>query len=89
MKAKGIPKSALARKNFDDYFAMCVQAHEEDVEFRRIASFAHRIVHMSQSKRGLSCNNDKVFLLDAFTARPLGHHLNSIGHRSVSCEDLV
>ena len=39
MKAKGIPKSALARQNFDDYFAMCVQAHEEDVEFR------HGVLH--------------------------------------------
>ena len=53
MKCKGVPKSALAKKSFEDYYTMCMKGYEDTVEFRRIASYAHRILHIAQTKRAL------------------------------------
>lgn len=91
-KCKGVPKKALAPKTFQDYWNMSYETFEDQVidaesvneddprtdraTFVRIGTRKHYILHILQTKRCLSVNNDKVFQMDVNTSRPLGHRDN-------------
>jgi len=80
MKAKGIPTGDLKRLHRHQDFLDTVQHPDVDrqVEFRAIRSINHNMEHRLTKKRGLTGDNDKVFLLGPNASRPLGHWRNSL-----------
>ena len=79
-KAKGVPGHVVKKQfNFEKYTALLVEnAMEVAVTFNQFRSYGHHIALINTSKRGLSWNNDKVFVTvssDRF-CRPLGHYAN-------------
>ncbi len=65
---------------FEKYAALLVETNVPEVlvNFNQFRSYGHRIALINTSKRGLSWNNDKVFVTvspDLF-CRPLGHYAN-------------
>jgi hypothetical protein len=80
MKAKGIPTNDLKRLHRHNDFLDTVQHPNIDrqVEFRAMRSFHHQMEHRLIKKRGLTGDNDKVFLLGPHASRPLGHWRNLV-----------
>jgi hypothetical protein len=78
MKAKGIPTNDLKRLHRHNDFLDTVQHPNVDrqVEFRAMRSIHHQMEHRLIKKRGLTGDNDKVFLLGPHASRPLGHWRN-------------
>ena len=80
MKAKGIPTRDLKRlQRHEDYVKTVMQPNlDSQVEFNAIRSSRHQLEHRLIKKRGLTGDNDKVFLLGPNASRPLGHWRNSL-----------
>ena len=80
MKGKGIPKKDLKRLHKHNDFLETVMNPNVDrqVSFRAIRSTHHRVEHRWITKRGLTGDNDKVFLLGPHASRPLGHYANAL-----------
>ena len=76
MKGKGIPKNALKKKRFEDYFRMNFKPIIDYAEFMRIGNHKHKLEHLACRKQGLSSYNDKVFRVSPNESRPLGHWRN-------------
>ena len=80
-KAKGVPGHVVKKQfTFEKYAALLVETNVPEVlvNFNQFRSYGHHIALINTSKRGLSWNNDKVFVTvspDLF-CRPLGHYAN-------------
>jgi hypothetical protein len=78
---KGIKKSALKNKiRHEDYLRCLFGESQEDqrqtVSFYNLRSFDHKIQLFQYNKVGLSCGNDKQYLLDdGITSLSYGHYL--------------
>jgi len=75
-KAKGIPKKALIERRHDSFVRALFEHEREDVKFLKLVSKKHTVTLERQKKKGLNAFNDKVYQLDAFESRPLGHYEN-------------
>ena len=80
MKAKGIPTNDLKRLHRHNDFLDTMQHPNIDrqVEFRAMRSIHHQMEHRLIKKRGLTGDNDKVFMLGPHVSRPLGHWRNLV-----------
>ena len=80
MKGKGIPTRDLKRLHcHNDYADVLKQPQiKTEVQFSAIRSKRHQVEHRLIRKRGLTGDNDKVFLLGPNASRPLGHWRNSL-----------
>jgi len=80
LKAKGIPTRDLKRLHrMEDFLDTVRQPNiDRQVEFRAMRSINHQVEHRLIRKRGLTGDNDKVFLLGPGASRPLGHWRNSL-----------
>ena len=80
LKGKGIPSRILkTTKTFEDYKRMVTEPQKDWVEFKRIGSKRLRLTHFEQRKTGLGPYDDKIYQVDAWHARPLGHWRNRGG----------
>ena len=83
-KAKGLSKRALyaiqgekeRKLHHDLYRRVLYGGLESSASYVAIRSKRQRLQHVEQSKKGLSCYNDKVYQLNTSFARPLGHWRN-------------
>ena len=80
LKAKGIPTRDLKRLHrMEDFLDTVRQPNiDRQVQFRAMRSINHQVEHRVIRKRGLTGDNDKVFLLGPGASRPLGHWRNSL-----------
>ena len=80
MKGKGIPSRELKRLQcHNDYVNVLNQPQvNTEVQFKAIRSKRHQVEHRHITKRGLTGDNDKVFVLGPNASRPLGHWRNSL-----------
>ena len=80
LKAKGIPTRDLKRLHQMEDFLDTVRHPNIDrqVQFRAMRSHNHHVEHRLIQKRGLTGDNDKVFLLGPGASRPLGHWRNCL-----------
>ena len=67
---KGIPKHCVMSLDFEDYKEAVFNPMVQDVEFRGMR------MHVNFQKIFVTSFNDKVFMLEDLTCRPMGHWRN-------------
>jgi hypothetical protein len=79
LKGKGVPTKALERqyKNVEAYKEAILRRNAPPAQFRSIQSRDHIPEHRLITKKCLTADNDKVFLLSPYASRPLGHKQNA------------
>ena len=83
-KFKGVPKVVREKQSsFDrynevvhDYRTGLVDGKPRNVKYTTLRSKEHSLEHLVEYKKDLVPANDKVYEVDNFRSRPLGHHLN-------------
>ena len=78
-KGKGVPSRQLKRLcNFEAYRNALFFNEASSLSFFAFRHSKHIIKHCQITRQGLTADNDKVFILNAESSRPLGHKLNKI-----------
>jgi hypothetical protein len=77
-KGKGIPKNTLATTKTVQSFLDALLHPEviDKVSFKTLRSVNHVAEKRHMTKRGLTADTDKVYLISPFASRPLGHWRN-------------
>jgi hypothetical protein len=76
-KGKGVPARVLKKQaTHEAYKKILFEPGPSEATFRAFRSLKHSIVQLEVNKRMLTAFNDKVFQLNAFESRPLGHWRN-------------
>ena len=76
---KGIKKSALKKKINHEHYKKClfgsIEEQRQLVSFNNMRSINHEIYGFKFTRIGLSCSNDKQYLLDdGITSYSYGHY---------------
>ena len=83
-KFKGVPSKVVKKHIMHAHFKEIVldsaagldNGRAKTVEVRSIQSKEHSLEHRISQKKSLAPANDKVYEIDGFRSRPLGHYLN-------------
>ena len=75
-RAKGVPKVVRKTLKHQKFRDMVEKHHEHSISFNRLQSKNHVMEVVPQTKKGLSAVNLKVYQLNAYQSRPLGHYKN-------------
>ena len=78
MKSKGVPKRVLQKKaTHETYKDMIFNTAVNRITFRTLRSSKHIIEQLEIDRKMLTAYNDKVYQIDCFSSRPLGHWRNT------------
>ena len=73
--AKGIPRTAQKRISHNDYLHILNKNSSNMIKAKTIRSFKHKLYSINICKRGLSCYDDKKYVLDdGITCLSYGHY---------------
>ena len=78
MKGKGVPKRVLQKKaTHETYKDMIFNTAVHRITFRTLRSNKHVVEQLEIDRKMLTAYNDKVYQIDSFCSRPLGHWRNT------------
>jgi hypothetical protein len=78
-KYKGLDKRTLKRLyNFEAYKRALLTNNSDCASFLTFRSVDHVVRHCQMTRKGLSADNDKVYMVSPYESRPLNHRLNHV-----------